>query len=108
VGGRRWSARWSTTPIPGAEAFGGTGLRFPLRLRGRRPGDRIRLPYGSKKLKKLLAEARIPLSDRERLPVLVDADGRVLSVPGLARAEGTAAAPDEPALHIAVRPEGDA
>ena len=69
--------------------------RFPLTLRARRDGDRIELAYGSKKLKKLFLEARVPEPRRGAVPVLVDADGRVLWIVGLAestlRASGDAA-----------------
>lgn len=108
LGGRGWSARWTRGPLPGSEGFALADLRFPLLLRGRRPGDRIRLPYGSKKLKKLLGEARIPLSERDRLPVLVDARGRVLWLPGVARAAGTGAGPGGESLHIGLTPDGPA
>jgi tRNA(Ile)-lysidine synthase len=78
-------------------------LAFPLRLRGWLPGDRIRLSYGSKKLKKLLGESRIPRGDRDALPVLVDARGRVLWVPGVARAAASEPGPGEEFLQIGVR-----
>ncbi|MEX2528349.1 MAG: tRNA lysidine(34) synthetase TilS [Gemmatimonadota bacterium] len=61
-------------------------LVFPLHLRGRRPGDRIRLPYGTKKLKKLFMEARIPRGLRDRTPILLDGRDRVIWVPGVAHA----------------------
>ena len=48
------------------------------------PGDRILLSYGTKKLKKLLAEAKIPVKERARTPVLVDEGGLVLWVAGVA------------------------
>jgi tRNA(Ile)-lysidine synthase len=60
-------------------------LDFPLTVRGREPGDRIRLAGGSRKVKKLLLEARIPSARRDQVAVLVDATGRVLWVPGVAR-----------------------
>jgi tRNA(Ile)-lysidine synthase len=41
---------------------------------------------GTKKVKKLLLEARIPRSDRVRMPLVVDAAGDVLWVPGVALA----------------------
>jgi tRNA(Ile)-lysidine synthetase-like protein len=62
-------------------------VRFPLVVRGWQPGDRIRLAYGAKKLKKLFLEARIPSLERARLPVLADADDTVLWIPGVARAD---------------------
>jgi tRNA(Ile)-lysidine synthetase-like protein len=64
---------------------------FPVIVRARAPGDRIRLPGGTKKLKKLFLEARIPLDARCRVPVVVDAGGDVLWVPGLARVAERAA-----------------
>lgn len=104
--GRRWAARWSLDPIPHGESFAIPRLRFPLRFRGRRPGDRIRLVYGSKKVKKLLGEARVPVSERERLPVLVDAAEQVLWIPGVARGTGADPGSGEAALHIAIGDEG--
>lgn len=61
--------------------------RFPLSVRARTDGDRIRTGGGTRKLKKLLLEARIPLERRGRTPVVVDAADRVLWVPGVATAE---------------------
>jgi len=79
-----------------AERFDPDALRFPLVVRSRRPGDRMRLPGGTKKVKKILLESRIPPSERHRVPLLVDAEGEVLWIPGMARAEWTRreAAPD--------------
>lgn len=88
VAGRRMRATWSPDAPPAGqwcEAFAPEAVEPPLTLRAWRPGDRLRLPYGSKKLKKLLAERRIPAEDRSRLPVLVDRRGTVLWVPGIAR-----------------------
>lgn len=56
---------------------------FPLLLRGRRPGDRIR-PLGapgSKKLKAWLIDRKVPRERRDALAVLADADGNVLALP---------------------------
>jgi tRNA(Ile)-lysidine synthase len=86
--GWRWNVYWR----PGLEEEGGSSasfsldsVAFPLQVRRWHPGDRIRLDYGEKKLKKLFAEARIPARDRRVRPVLVDARDEVLWVPGLAR-----------------------
>jgi tRNA(Ile)-lysidine synthase len=68
---------------------------FPLVLRGWRPGDRIRLGYGSKKLKKLFSERRLDRRMRSRVPVLVDGRGEVVWVVGLALADGVAGGEDE-------------
>jgi tRNA(Ile)-lysidine synthetase-like protein len=50
------------------------------------PGDRVRTAGGTKSLKKLFGERRVPRRERHATPVLADAGGRVLWVAGLARA----------------------
>jgi tRNA(Ile)-lysidine synthetase-like protein len=54
------------------------------RLRSRRPGDRLR-PFGSpgeRKLKELLIDRKLPLAERDRLPLL-EVAGRLVWVPGV-------------------------
>lgn len=97
VGGRRLRLRWSmganasgAAVADGSSArFDPSSLRFPLMVRGWRAGDRIRLGYGSKKLKKLFLERRLARARRARTPVLTDRDGTVLWVIGVAQAHGT-------------------
>jgi tRNA(Ile)-lysidine synthase len=107
VGGARWTARWWTGD-DGAAEDGRTmrmaidRVRFPLTLRGRAPGDRVRTRAGTRPLKKLLGEARVPVRVRGTLPVLADAAGAVLWVPGVARAEGAGPAPGEPFITLSV------
>jgi tRNA(Ile)-lysidine synthase len=107
IGGAEWTARWCIGLDGGAEE-GWTmrmaidRLRFPLTLRGREPGDRVRTRAGTRPLKKLLGEARVPVRRRGTLPVLADATGAVLWVPGVARAEGCAAEPGAPSITLAV------
>jgi tRNA(Ile)-lysidine synthase len=107
VGGAEWTARW------GAEDGGWVDdertmrmaidrVRFPLTLRARAPGDRVRTRAGTRPLKKLLGEARVPLRRRGTLPVLADATGAVLWVPGVARAEGCAPAPGEASITLSL------
>jgi tRNA(Ile)-lysidine synthase len=95
-------------PAPGHEASFPLGdVVFPLTLRGRRPGDRVCLPGGTSKLKKVLLAARIPPAMRTSVPVLVDAAGRVLWVPGVARAvlpEGAEGAAEDRTLTIRIEP----
>ena len=47
-------------------------------------------------MKKVFLESRIPPSERHRMPLVVDAEGQVLWIPGLARAEwiGTGDSPE--------------
>lgn len=53
-----------------------------MTLRGRQSGDTIRLSGGSKSLKKLFIDRKIPAADRDRIPVLCDEAG-VLGVFGI-------------------------
>ena len=84
LGGCRFEVRWGA--LEGTErwatALPGAALRFPLRVRGLRPGDRIRTPAGARRLVKLLAERRVHASDRSCVPVVESADGKLLWVVG--------------------------
>jgi tRNA(Ile)-lysidine synthase len=86
IGGSGYSVEWMTGAFrAGMEAFDPLVLETGLELRAWRAGDRIRLPYGTKKLKKLFAEHRVAAPERARIPVLTDFHGRVLWVVGVAR-----------------------
>jgi tRNA(Ile)-lysidine synthase len=77
----------AVTPERGpVERFLPDGLRFPLVVRRWEDGDRIRTASGARKLKRVFLDARVPAPKRRRLPVLADAEGEVLWVPGVARA----------------------
>ena len=105
VGGARFHVRWgrgSGGKRAGEELFLLTDLRFPLAVRGWRPGDRVRQDYGSKKLKKVFLEARIPPGERHRIPVVVDAAGAVLWVPGVVRASAALPTDLDEALAIGI------
>lgn len=56
-------------------------LAFPLILRRRENGDRVTFKFGTKKLKDLLIDLKIPLSLRDGLWVLVDQNNQVLWIP---------------------------
>ena len=88
IGGQQWSARWSVADeIHGAwvERFSLSELEFPVRMRAWIAGDRVHYSYGSKKLKKVFGETRVPVDERARVPIVVDGGGCVLWVPGLVR-----------------------
>ncbi|HEU0052216.1 MAG TPA: tRNA lysidine(34) synthetase TilS, partial [Longimicrobium sp.] len=90
VGGRELRVRWRAgvageDHASDGEAFALDAVALPLTVRGRRPGDRVRTPAGRRPLKKVLAEARLSLVARARLPVVAGADGAVVWVPGVAR-----------------------
>jgi len=93
--GQHYSVEWTLDPhgrIEQAPAFDPARLRFPLQIRSWQPGDRIRLSYGSVKLKKLFGQQRIGRSARKRVPIMADADGQVLWIAGVAHAEGASPA----------------
>jgi tRNA(Ile)-lysidine synthetase-like protein len=105
VGGRELDVVWGEVPRgPGYRRVTLPAPAFPLRVRGWQAGDRIRLGYGSKKLKKLFTERRLDRRTRVRTPVVVDRDDRVLWVVGLARAVGVVE--DGIGFQIAVRDAG--
>jgi tRNA(Ile)-lysidine synthase len=97
VGGRELRVRWGA-----GDELAERALVYPLTLRGWRPGDRVRTRAGTKKLKKLFLEARIPRGERGALPVLADAEGRVLWAAGLARAADAEPLPGEAAITIKI------
>ncbi len=55
------------------------GISFPLTIRPRQPGDKIRLPGGTKKLSDWMVDQKIPAGLRDQLPVVVQ-DREVLAV----------------------------
>ncbi|CAG7656372.1 tRNA(Ile)-lysidine synthase [Paenibacillus allorhizosphaerae] len=67
--------------------FDADELDFPLSVRSRKPGDRMK-PYGlngTKKVKDMYIDAKIPPLLRERIPIVEDAKGTVLWLPGVRR-----------------------
>ncbi len=108
VGGRSFTVAWGSEPPVGhwQELFSQGEIRFPVRVRGWVPGDRIQLAYGTKKLKKLFLEARIPASERRCLPVVADASGEILWVPDVARSLRARAVSGEEALRIVIAHAG--
>lgn len=74
IGNLRITAEPAAEVINTADVF--TVLpRGEMILRGRESGDTIRLSGGTKSLKKLFIDRKIPASRRKYLPVLADADG---------------------------------
>ncbi len=60
------------------------------RIRTWQPGDRIRLLglNGTKKLQDVFVDQKIPIADKHRWPVVVDEEGAIVAVIGLAVADG--------------------
>ncbi|MFB9273948.1 tRNA lysidine(34) synthetase TilS [Cohnella cellulosilytica] len=71
----------------GEACFDAEELRYPLLVRSRLAGDTMQ-PYGlngTKKVQDMFVDAKVPRSRRDKLPLLADAAGRVLWIPGLRR-----------------------
>jgi tRNA(Ile)-lysidine synthase len=60
-------------------------LALPLTIRSRRQGDRIKLVglNGSKKVKDIFIDEKIAPSRRNQIPVIADAEDRVIWIPGI-------------------------
>ena len=101
-GGAAFLARWSTRRPVGGEGLAIPALRFPILFRSWRPGDRIRLAGGTRKLKKVFGDARVPRPARARRPVVSDSGGRVLWVPGVARSVEARPAAHDAILYVGV------
>lgn len=57
-------------------------VSWPLTVRTRRAGDRVRAGGKSRKLQDVFVDLRIPAERRDSLPIVVDAAGSLLWVPG--------------------------
>ncbi|CAM3987690.1 tRNA lysidine(34) synthetase TilS [Alkalicoccus chagannorensis] len=72
---------------PEAEKIAVTPDQMPLLVRGRRDGDRVEGKNGTKKLKKVMIDAKIPRKVRDDYPIITDRHGTILWVPFLFRKE---------------------
>lgn len=106
-----WEARGKGTPAQAkrlavkgdAELFDAAGLALPLTVRPLRAGDRIR-PFGAgagrsardgeKKVKEILIDRKIPRDDRWGRPVVCDAEGAILWIPGVLRSAHAPVTPE--------------
>ena len=97
-----WETRGKRTPAQAkrhaatgnAEVFDAADLSLPLTVRPLRAGDRIR-PFGGsaggnaregeKKVKEILIDRKVPREERWGRPVVCDAEGAILWIPGVLR-----------------------
>ncbi|MBN8232260.1 tRNA lysidine(34) synthetase TilS [Corallococcus macrosporus] len=59
------------------------GTAWPLTVRSRKQGDRVRTRAGHRKVQDALVDARVPAEARDAQPVVVDARGSPLWLPGV-------------------------
>ena len=86
-----------------AEVFDTAGLRLPFTVRPLRTGDRIR-PFGAgtgrnardgeKKVKEILIDRKVPREERWGRPVVCDAEGAILWIPGVLRSSHAPVTPE--------------
>ena len=106
-----WESRGKSTPAQAkrlaakgdAEVFDAAGLALPLSVRPLRAGDRIR-PFGAgaggsargeeKKVKEILIDRKVPRDDRWGRPVVCDAGGAILWIPGVLRSAHAPVTPE--------------
>ena len=64
-------------------------IKLPLIVRNKLPGDKIYLKgmNASKKVKEIFIEAKIPIEERNKWPILVDAKDEILWIPGLKKSK---------------------
>lgn len=75
-------------PLSANEAqFDLSKLHWPLTVRARLPGDTMKVMglNGSKKVKDIFIDAKIPPSLRSRIPLVCDVEGNILWIPGVRR-----------------------
>jgi tRNA(Ile)-lysidine synthase len=86
AGGGKDAVEFSSAAV----AVKGAGLKLPLAVRNRRPGDRFR-PLGMggrrRKLQDFLVDRKVSRIERDTLPLVVDSDDRIVWVVGLSVAE---------------------
>ena len=69
--------------------FSAEQVTLPLHIRTRKPGDRMSWKglSGSKKLKSILIDAKVPLSKRDSWPIVTDDRGEILWLVGLKKGQ---------------------
>ncbi|MBC1575406.1 hypoxanthine phosphoribosyltransferase [Listeria booriae] len=58
-------------------------IQLPLIIRGRMNGDRMKTTGGTRKLKSIFIDAKIPKHERDTWPIVTDYSGEILWIPGV-------------------------
>ncbi|KQL51390.1 tRNA(Ile)-lysidine synthetase [Heyndrickxia shackletonii] len=60
-------------------------IKFPITVRTKRNGDRMKVKglNGTKKVKDIFIDKKVPIDERELWPIVTDHDGIILWIPGL-------------------------
>lgn len=64
-------------------------VKLPLIVRTRQDGDRIQVKgmNGTKKVKSIFIEQKIPIHERDEWPIVTDSEGEILWIPGLKKSK---------------------
>ncbi len=62
---------------------------FPLTVRTRLEGDKIKTASGTKKIKDLFIDKKIPLNERNMIPIVTDVSNQIIWIPGVRIADHT-------------------
>lgn len=60
-------------------------IKLPLHVRNRKDGDKIKIKgmLGSKKIKDIFIDEKIPMEDRDTWPIVLDSSNTIVWIPGL-------------------------
>ncbi len=64
-------------------------MELPIIVRSRRQGDQINFDYGTKSVKKLLIEKKIPLNKRDSIPIVTDSKDNIIGIIGIGPKKGS-------------------
>ena len=64
-------------------------IKMPLYIRSREPGDKIAVKNmnGTQKVKQIFIDSKMPPSQRDEYPILVDSNNTVLWIPGIKKSK---------------------
>ena len=62
-------------------------LKVPLTIRNRYDGDFMKMPFGSKKVSRILIDSKIPEDLRNSIPLVYDNEGELLWIYGIAKSK---------------------
>ncbi|MCG7410758.1 tRNA lysidine(34) synthetase TilS [Paenibacillus sp. ACRRX] len=70
-------------------AFDADKLQWPIKIRTRMPGDRMRVQglNGSKKVQDMFVDMKVPPTLRDSLPVITDGQENIIWIPGVRRSD---------------------
>jgi tRNA(Ile)-lysidine synthase len=70
---------------PSTSVFDAEKIKWPIKIRSRKMGDRMTLKgmIGSKKIKDIFIDRKVPVQERDTWPVITDGEDTIIWLPGL-------------------------